>query len=334
MTRLQKVAAAACVSLAVLIIVGAVVRVTGAGMGCPDWPRCWGCLIPPTSADQIDPAKLDIEKYRLKAKQYGIDPETITAESVIENYNPVHTWTEFINRLTSLPLGLLVLTAFIASFGHFKKRPTVLVASTLALILLVANALMGREIVRSGLKPGVITIHMALAILMLCILVYMAWRACDSPWKLSKSCRDGGLRKLAVFLFSLVLLEGVLGSQIREKTDLLKKTHPDEPRSEWVAELESSPSYFIHRSGSWAILLVTGVFFYKAGHEKTGARKLETVVLVLVLSQMFLGLILAQVGILPIAQVLHIALSSVLVASIFLWLLASSSLRLVKVVQA
>lgn len=305
-------------------MVGAVVRVTGAGMGCPDWPRCWGCLIPPTSADQIDPAKLDIDKYRLKAKQYGIDPESITTESVIANYNPVHTWTEFINRLTSLPLGLLVLAALIASFWHRKKRPAVLVASSLAFILLLANALMGREIVRSGLKPGVITIHMALAILMLCVLVYISWRACDNPWRLARKYLTSGLTRLAVLLFSLVLLEGVLGSQIREKTDLLKKTHPNEPRSEWVAELEQSPSYLVHRSGSWAILIVAGLFFYKAGQQQTGARGLEGLVLGLVLAQMFLGLILAQVGILPIAQVLHIALSSLLVASVFLWLLAAS----------
>lgn len=308
-------------------MVGAVVRATGSGMGCPDWPTCWGCLIPPTNADQIDPAKLDIEKYRIKAARHGIAPESITVESVIANYNPAHTWIEYINRLTSMPLSLLTLAAFIMSFSQRKKRPSVFWASFAALVLLLINALMGAQIVYSGLKPGVITLHMALAILMLCVLIYMAWRGCDSPWRLPKSCREGGLRKIALFLFILIIAEGVLGSQIREKTDALKESHHNEPRSEWVAELETSVTYLIHRSGSWAILLAAGVFYYKSGFQKTGARKLEALVLGLVLSQMFLGLVLAQVGILPIAQVLHIALSSILVASLFLWLLVSSRPR-------
>ena len=325
MTWFQKFSIAACIALTLLISVGAIVRASGAGMGCPDWPMCWGCLIPPMSADQIDPEKLDIEKYRKKALRYGIDPKTITTESVIADYNPVHTWTEYINRLTSLPLSLATLAAFIASFWHRKKRPHLVLAALLALILLLVNAWMGAQIVYSGLKPGVITIHTALAMLMFCTLVYMAWRGCDSPWKLPKSSMGGGIRKIAVVLLALVLVEGILGSQIREKTDDLKKTHSNAPRVEWIAELEESPTYLIHRSGSWLILIASVLFFFKARKNKTGALLVESVVFGVVLAQMCLGLILAQVGILPIAQVLHISLSSILISTLLLWLLASQS---------
>ena len=54
MTKFQSVALAALVSVFVLIFVGAIVRVTGAGLGCPDWPTCWGCLIPPWKKEQVD----------------------------------------------------------------------------------------------------------------------------------------------------------------------------------------------------------------------------------------------------------------------------------------
>lgn len=323
MNRFQKVAIAACVALVVLIFVGAIVRASGAGMGCPDWPKCWGCLIPPTSADQIDPEKLNIEKYRRKALQFGIDPQTITKESVIASYNPVHTWTEYVNRLTSLPLSLLTLAVFGMSFRKKYRRPSVVIGATVALLLLGVNAWMGAQIVHSGLKPGVITTHMALAMAMLCVLIFVAWRGSDSPWKLSLTKAHGGLQKLGGLLFILVVTEGVLGSQIREKTDELKKTHPDAPRSEWVGELEQSVTYLIHRSGSWAILLVAVYFFIQARHAKTGAPWVERVVLGTVLAQMFLGLLLSQVGILPFAQVLHVGLSSILVSALLLWLLAA-----------
>ncbi|MBK1853797.1 COX15/CtaA family protein [Verrucomicrobiaceae bacterium 5K15] len=324
----QKVAAAACAALIVLIFVGAIVRASGAGMGCPDWPTCWGCLIPPTNADQIDPAKLDIEKYRIKAAAHGIDPETITKESIIANYNPLHTWIEYINRLTSMPLSLLTLATFIMALTRKRHIRSVVIMSTIALLLLGINGWMGARIVYSGLKPGIITIHMALAIAMLCVLVFVAWRGCDSPWRLAGSSCRGGLNKLAWFLFVLVLTEGVLGSQIREKTDELKKSHAAAPRSEWVGELEHSATYLIHRSASWVILIVAVVFFLKATAARTGASWLEKVILGAVLCQMVLGLILAQVGILPFAQVLHIGLSSILVSALFLWLLASSRMDL------
>ena len=105
----------ALVCIIVLVLVGATVRVTGSGLGCPDWPFCWGCIIPPTSVDQIDVEKIDIAKYKRRAVRRGIDPDTITKETVLASFNPVHTWIEFVNRLTSLPLGLSTLVLAISS---------------------------------------------------------------------------------------------------------------------------------------------------------------------------------------------------------------------------
>ena len=118
----QRSAVAALVSVIFLIFVGAIVRVTGSGMGCPDWPTCWGCWVPPTAAEQVDFSKLDIAKYQRKAERMGRDPATITAETLKKEFNPRHVWTEYINRLCSLPVGFFTLITFILSFWHQSKN--------------------------------------------------------------------------------------------------------------------------------------------------------------------------------------------------------------------
>ena len=70
-TRFQRLAVIAFVTVEVLIFVGAVVRASGSGLGCPDWPFCYGCLVPPTKAEDINFDRLDIEKFRAKAARHG-----------------------------------------------------------------------------------------------------------------------------------------------------------------------------------------------------------------------------------------------------------------------
>ena len=103
MERFQKLALASLISLFLLIFAGAVVRATGSGLGWPDWPTCWGCLIPPTSLAKVDMEKVDMEKFRRKAASLGRNPDEITPEVLKSEFNPVHTWIEYSNRLLATP---------------------------------------------------------------------------------------------------------------------------------------------------------------------------------------------------------------------------------------
>jgi len=321
-TIYQRLAAAALASVLLLIFVGAIVRVTGAGMGCPDWPTCWGLLIPPTSVDQVDFDRLPIEKFQNKAERMGRDPATITRESLRRDFNPRHVWTEFINRLFSLPVGFFTLAAFIASFGQRKVRPHVFWLSFAALLLVLANAWMGARVVYSGISPGVLSTHLALAMMLICVLTYCVWAGTAHPAKLMMSGKGAHARMVLMALLVSIVVEGIMGSQIREMTDQLSKAHLDAPRDSWIGELENSATYLIHRSFSWAILLIT-MFAYATAkrNQPDGISPSQLGVMAIVLAQMILGLVMAQVHIYSWVQVLHVGLAAILLSLVFRWFL-------------
>ncbi|SKB04660.1 cytochrome c oxidase assembly protein subunit 15 [Prosthecobacter debontii] len=325
-TRFQRLALIAFITVEVLIFVGAIVRATGSGLGCPDWPKCYGRYIPPTRAEDIDFDHLNLEKFRAKAARHGRDPATITPETLRAEFDPQATWIEYFNRLTSIPVGIATIALLITSFGEKRRgRTRVLIAAIASALLVGINAWLGAKVVFSGLKPGTITLHMALAILLQCVLVYTVWRAHDRPWGLDWKARPyAWLRGIAWALFGLIVIEGIMGSQVRELTDHLAHTHAGHPRHEWVKELEQSWVYLVHRSFSWLIVITGLVFLRLSQRHLRRVGWLEHSILGLILAQMVLGIVLAHVGIVAVAQVLHIGLSSLLVSALFLWLLGAT----------
>lgn len=318
----QKLALAALISVLFLIFVGATVRVTGAGMGCPDWPTCWGLLIPPTKVEQVDFEKLPVETFQRKAERMGRDPSTITRESLRAEFNPRHVWTEFINRLCSLPVGFFALATFIAAFWQVKTRPKVFWLSFAALLLVLANAIMGARVVYSGISPGVLSSHLALAMGLICVLAYCLWAGTDRPFTLKLNASPTTQRIAIGVLLLAVIAEVILGIQIREMTDKLAKAHLDSPRATWIGELEASGTYLFHRSFSWGILIATLWAYHLARKQQSeGTTPSQKGTLAIVFAQMILGLVMAQVHIYSWVQVLHVGLAGLLLALVFRWYL-------------
>lgn len=327
MSWLQKLATGALISVIVLIFVGAIVRVTGAGLGCPDWPTCWGCLVPPWKKEQVDLSKIDFAKFQKKAERMGRDLSTVTPEHILENFNPVHTWTEFVNRLCSLPVGLFSLATAAAAALRRRSWPWVNAAALASLILVLVNAVLGAMVVTSGLKPGIITAHMAMAMLLLALLAYVAWRGTPQPWRMPGD--ETALRRIrrpVALLLALIVIEGILGSQIREATDELARAHAGMERSLWIGELEQSWIYLVHRSFSWAIL-VAGLLAWWTARKAGAAGKVAGGTLAVILVQMALGVIMSQVHIYAVVQVLHVGMSGGLVALTTLWLCGTFTTR-------
>ena len=313
MTTLQRTALAALLATMLLIAVGAIVRASGAGLGCPDWPKCWGALWPPSNVEEVDWERLDLEKFQ--RYRPGITKDELMAE-----FNATHVWIEYVNRLTSMPVGLFALATFVLSFKVLGTR--VFWAALAALLLVLTNAVLGAIVVRSGLKPGVITLHMALAILLMCVQVYIVFASGVRRPKIDLP--DRRVWGLALVLFLSVLAAGVMGSQVREMTDTLAKDHAYMPRASWAEELEQTSIYLVHRSFSWLPFgLALAFFWLSRGVSGNFARSSRGLMVGVVMAQMVLGWTMAQIEVFPVVQVLHIALSSVFVASGSWFLLAA-----------
>ena len=111
-----------------LILAGGIVRCTGSGMGCPDWPKCFGKLIPPISIEELPEGYEEkfvngrIEKNKRLGKILSFigldelsnkiinDPEI----KVSEKFNFYKTWTEYINRLIGAIVGISLFLLFIS----------------------------------------------------------------------------------------------------------------------------------------------------------------------------------------------------------------------------
>jgi heme a synthase len=186
---------------------------------------------------------------------------------------------------------------------------------------------MGARVVYSGLTPTVLTTHLALAMSLLGMLTYCAWRGADRVWSIQmETVPLARLRWLVTALLVVIVAEGILGTQVREMTDELVKQHINSDRATWAQELEGSWKYLVHRSFSWAVLGMTiWAWIITKRHRLGGLGWVERVVFGIVLSQMVLGIVMAQIHIYSWAQVLHVGLAAILLTFVWLWRFGLSS---------
>lgn len=311
----QRLALLSLSLLILLILAGATVRVTGSGLGCPDWPTCWGQLIPPTNLDQVDFDELDVERFQRSAKRFGRDPNEVTVESLKKDFNPTHVWIEFVNRLLALPTLLAVFLLMVVALRSKTATPRVRKLAVGAFVVTILNALFGIVVVASGLHTGVVTVHMALAFLLLFFLVYIVWGG-----GVRKAEIPGASRRAVMVLLIVVMLEWFMGSQIREMTDELQREYGTASRPEWISQICDSWWFLIHRSFSWSILIVALYVGAKVKWQGFVPRLVLSVVGVL----MVMGVVLSYAGIHAVTQVFHVGLAGVLVSAVFYWYLAAA----------
>jgi cytochrome c oxidase assembly protein subunit 15 len=286
----------------VVILAGAVVRGTGSGLGCPDWPQCFGQWIPPVDIAELPDNYKDL--YHVAGK-------------TIADFDPFKTWVEYLNRLLGAILGFMVLIVFVKSFKQTEKESNLPWFCGGLLLLIILQGGVGALVVSTHLKPFVITLHMVLALVLLFGLQYLHKYCMDlENFGLNFHADKSNLRFTKVLIL-LGAIQVALGTQVREAVDhLLRDT---EAATRLTVMNEMTLSFYIHRSFSavfFGVLVWSMVRLYKQDVSGSGFKR-SIFLLVLVVLNIASGVGLNYFGFPASLQPPHLFVGVLLMGVLF-----------------
>ena len=278
-----------------LIFVGGLVRVSGSGMGCPDWPKCFGRWIPPTHIDQI--------------------PSYIDATS----FNIVLAWIEYSNRSLGVLVGLSIIILNIIAIYYFRKELKLFFSSILSLILVVANGILGAIVVSSVLNPFIVSLHMILALMLVSVLSYI----CIESYKLIHIEKfqnleiNKTLSRSLILFWILIVVEILLGTGIRTNLELVSIENPLLSKGEQLNAL-SSYKYLHSLLGFGLLFFSIYINYHLRDNSLLLAKQLGYFILAMVALQIFLGELMVFFDLPQLTRLFHTWGSSWLVGVIII----------------
>ena len=314
-----------------VILAGGIVRMTGSGMGCPDWPKCFGFLIPPTERSQLEwksnseynnnqiiiiDEKLFYANDKFKSKsKFEMSNWSEYTKHDYSKFNVYHTWIEYINRLIGAIAGLSVLILFVNSLKFLKTKKIITGLSFLALIAIIFQAWLGKMVVDSNLTANTITVHMLMAIILLFILFSIL--AISNPSK--KRVRvSRNISILVLISIVLLLIQIITGTEVRKFIDIKMELLNYTEKERWFENITSTFSF--HRSFSWAIIIVNSLIYFYA--RKSGLKlKIIHIVNTLIFFQISSGIIMYYFHFPFSSQPIHLLISTMIISIQFYFLL-------------
>lgn len=271
-----------------VIIAGGVVRTTQSGMGCPDWPRCFGKWIPPTDASQLPP---DFEKYLGK-------------QDIDHTFNAYHTWIEYINRLFGVLLGIfaIIQVLLLLPQKQTKRRAWKLALAFLALVIL--TGLFGAIVVKLNLAHLSISVHLlfAIALLQVQLALWMDVKNTVAVKEITPHAKN------LLFIFLVVLLvQSTLGTVVRIHVDDISKALNYDQRELWLAD--DPVIFLVHRTFSWVVVLMA--LWMAWANRATALRRNYFTLATVILLSMAIGIVLYYAHMPAFAQPLHLLLASI-----------------------
>ncbi|MGQ0607585.1 MAG: COX15/CtaA family protein, partial [Chloroflexota bacterium] len=286
MTRFAKLAVAAAVATFVLIAVGGLVRATDSGLGCPDWPLCFGDWLPPAD---------------------------------------LHAWIEHTHRLTAAVfVGPLVgAVGLITVFTRRRRDLPLLAAAVIAGALVIVQSLLGAAVVLQGLAAELVTAHLAMALTVFAAVIFIAERASHGPMP-AAHVRPGMTRLLGITAM-VIFAQMLLGSWVTgQDAGLAYADFPLMNGS--VLPAISGDEQAVHVAHRLMSLVVAGLVAWSAltirrSTEVRLPRMLAAWLVVLVVVQIALGGLNVVSRLSALFVVPHLAVGAALWgASVWLWL--------------
>jgi len=270
-----------------LILVGGLVRASGAGLGCPDWPRCFGGWIPPMSAADLPP--------QFDASQF----------------NATLMWTEYLNRLLGMAVGFFILATVVSAWRHHRREPRILWMSIAALLLTGFQGWLGGRVVAHELAAWIVTIHMIVALVIVQMLLFVTVEAFPRALKPPSPQALKPLTTLTAVLIVLTLAQIGLGTQVRGGVDAALDAGT--ARADALATVGWLD--YAHRDAAIAVLLGAVLLTAWLFSRHSPLIRWSYAVLALAAVQVAIGGLMAYGSLLPAAQVLHLTIASLLLGA-------------------
>lgn len=325
----RRVSLITVVAVYVLILIGGVVRSSGSGMGCPDWPKCFGSFIPPTSVDQLPENYQEIylegriaknERFVATLQKLGFSKkanEIANDKSILieEEFNAVKTWIEYLNRLAGVVIGFLIIFTVWKSIPLRKYDHWIPLLSICSLILVIFIGWIGSIVVSTNLLHWMITFHMMLALLLVSLLIYVYHRSGRlTKAKITKMLVPQRIEVLLLVGTVLMLVQIVLGTQVREQIDIISSSLGNMLREEWIGRI--GIEFIIHRSFSLVLLGIHVVYFiwaFKYTLRRSQINVWSQVLMILIIMEIATGIGMSYFGIPAFLQPIHLLLGSLII---------------------
>ncbi len=302
MKSFRRFALLSTIATYLLIFIGGLVRVSGAGLGCPDWPKCFGRWIPPANVSQLPP---------------NIDPS---------QFNFVLAWIEYFNRLVGVSVGLLIFATAILAVVFYRKHLKILIPTLAAFLLVLYQAWQGGQLVASRLEPFLISFHLLVALLIASLLIYATLKAyyLENPRSEQAAVYPKKVILWTAILWLAGLVQIIIGTQVRSAVENLSRENPLIPQIGILGQI--GPTAFVHAVIGLVVAGLTWFFgnkILRLSHgESSLVRQGIWVMMLLVAAQIGIGLILFVAGLPSLLRLFHLWVASLYLGTVFILYLA------------
>jgi protoheme IX farnesyltransferase len=276
-TRFQKLAIATVVTTVLLVTIGVVVRATGSGMGCPDWPLCHGQVIPP------------LDDYK--------------------------AWFEWIHRTVAAVIGIEILGLAVLAWIDHRDNRTITAMSLVAVLLVGFQAWLGRETVMLNNSGPSVTAHLASAMALLGLLVFILVRS-YYPGRIGGRGASQRFTLLAAFTTATVYALLLFGSNVTATSQWY--VFPDWPLmngSIFPPLTDANSAHVLHR---WVAVVVglivwaTALAAWRTQRSRPTLVRVALIAAVLFVIQAVVGGLQILTGLAEWTETLHLALGAVI----------------------